>query len=84
MVSLRASDFRSCIGMQLQTSSKQPDWIHVKTKERLWMKSASTPRWVRTKLAAMSQGPAETRTLDNDEVISGDHALQELVTIKSM
>ncbi|KAG0576130.1 hypothetical protein KC19_5G058200 [Ceratodon purpureus] len=51
------------------------------------MKSASTPRWVRTKLAAMSQGqasPAETRTLDNDEVSSGDHALQELVTIKSM
>jgi hypothetical protein len=60
---------------------KQPDWIHIKTKEALWMESVSTPPWVRKKLAAiLSQGQASTETLDND----GDHALQESVTIKPM
>lgn len=70
-----------------KVKSKQPDWIHMKTKERLWMKSASNPAWVRKKLAAISPGRASPDgiiNVENDEVVAGDHVLQESETIKTM
>lgn len=74
-------------GCNLQINRKQPDWIHKETKEALWMESATTPPWARRRLAALTQvqaSPAETKTLDDDEVSSTDHDFQELATIKSM
>lgn len=78
------------MGCDLQTNSKQPDWIHWETKQGLWIESATTPSWVRTKLHV--QAPTEKKSptergalnLDDDEVSSDDQHLQESVTIKSM
>ena len=56
----------------LQINSKQPDWIHKKTKEALWMDSPLTPFWVKRELCAIF--PAQVfpdkrrnRRANNDE-----------------
>lgn len=85
------------LGCYLQTNPKQPDWIHWESKQGLWIESATTPPWARTKLAALSliQPPpaartgdegnrVEIRNRDDDEVTSWDHNLQESENIESM
>lgn len=43
------------LGVRAQkTNSRQPDWIHWESKQGLWIESATTPAWVRTRLAALA------------------------------
>lgn len=79
------------LGCNFQINPKQPDWIHRESKEALWIESATTPPWVRNRLAAFTQvqaspaeTPVETQTLGDDEVGSTDHDFQGLATVEPM
>lgn len=65
----------------LQINSKQPDWIHKKTKEALWIDSPLTPFWVKREICAIF--PAQVfpdkrnRRADNDEHQPGEADLRK-------